>query len=147
KSYGHRGEAVVQKNYEMIDKALDAITEITVPAEWKNLSDRMLNYEQTYDKAIGDLAKNKAYHMNAAEFTKNIQAPIALLKGDDIPVSAFASDELVGGKVPLGTSKVEKRGVALEVPEVDMDKCTQCNTCAMSCPHAVIRPFLLSQFE
>ncbi|EER04712.1 pyruvate:ferredoxin oxidoreductase/NADPH-cytochrome P450, putative [Perkinsus marinus ATCC 50983] len=147
KSYGHRGEAVVQKNYEMIDKALDAITEINVPAEWKNLSDRMLNYEQTYDNAIGMLAKDEAYHMNTAEFTKNIQAPIALLKGDDIPVSAFASDELVGGKVPLGTSKVEKRGVALEVPEVDMDKCTQCNTCSMACPHAVIRPFLLSQYE
>ncbi|EER04711.1 pyruvate:ferredoxin oxidoreductase/NADPH-cytochrome P450, putative [Perkinsus marinus ATCC 50983] len=146
KSYGHRGEAVVQKNYEMIDKALDAITEIKVPAEWKNLSDSMLHYEQTYHNALGNLAKDKSA-INKPSFTQSIQGPIALLQGDDIPVSAFANDELVGGKVPLGTAKVEKRGVALMIPIVDMDKCTHCNICAMSCPHACIRPFLLSQAE
>ncbi|EER00548.1 hypothetical protein Pmar_PMAR003895, partial [Perkinsus marinus ATCC 50983] len=146
KSYGHRGEAVVQKNYEMIDEALDAITEIKVPADWKNLSDSMLRFEQNYHDALGNLAKEKSA-INKPSFTENIQAPVALQRGDDIPVSAFANDELVGGKVPLGTAKVEKRGVALMIPIVDMDKCTQCNICSMSCPHACIRPFLLSQAE
>ncbi|EER13061.1 hypothetical protein Pmar_PMAR027580, partial [Perkinsus marinus ATCC 50983] len=130
----------------MIDEALDAITEIKVPADWKNLSDSMLRFEQNYHDALGNLAKEKSA-INKPSFTENIQAPVALQRGDDIPVSAFANDELVGGKVPLGTAKVEKRGVALMIPIVDMDKCTQCNICSMSCPHACIRPFLLSQAE
>ncbi|KAF4666657.1 hypothetical protein FOL47_003960 [Perkinsus chesapeaki] len=134
KSYGHRGEAVVQKNYEMIDKALGAINEIKVPAEWAKLPDE-------------PIATEKKYATLDDAFSKNIQGPIALLRGDSLPVSSFTEEDLLGGVNPLGTAKYEKRGVALEVPEVDMDKCTHCNTCAMACPHAVIRPFLLSQDE
>merc|ERR1719498_826176 len=63
------------------------------------------------------------------------------LRGDEIPVSAFP----VGGETPMGLSNNEKRTIAEEVPEVDMDKCTQCNYCSYVCPHAVIRPFILDQ--
>ncbi|KAF4705362.1 hypothetical protein FOZ62_014256, partial [Perkinsus olseni] len=134
KSYGHRGESVVQKNYEMIEKALGAINEIKVPASWSELPDEPIATEKKY-ASLDDA------------FSKNVQGPIALLRGDSLPVSSFAEESLLGGVNPLGTAKYEKRGVALEVPEVDMDKCTHCNTCAMACPHAVIRPFLLSQDE
>ena len=133
KSYSHRGESVVASNYKMVDDTLASITKIDYPASWAQLPDDPLKAETHYSQS-------------SESFIKDVQGPIAMLKGDQIKVSTLSRNS-VGGTMPMGTAAVEKRGIALEVPEVDMDKCTQCNYCAMSCPHAVIRPFLMSQQE
>ena len=80
---------------------------------------------------------------NADQFAKQVQAPCNNLDGNSLPVSAFVP----GGRVPCGTSQYEKRGIAIQVPKVDMDKCTQCNKCSLICPHAAVRPFLMNNQE
>ena len=80
---------------------------------------------------------------DASQFAKQVQSPCNNLDGNALPVSAFVP----GGRVPLGTSQYEKRGIAINVPRVDMDKCTQCNKCSLICPHAAVRPFLASGQE
>lgn len=135
KSYGHRGESIVAKNYKMVDEAVEKLNRIEIPASWGS-----------FDKAAPLKTELQFGAAENSEFVREIQGNINLLRGDDIPVSMLKNAAL-GGVMPMGTSAKEKRGVALEVPEVDMSKCTQCNYCAMSCPHAVIRPFLTSQAE
>ena len=135
KSYGHRGEGVVEKNYKMVDEAVEKLEKIEIPQSWS-----------AFDKKTPLASEIKYSSLSHSEFVRDVQGSINLLKGDAIPVSTLR-DTALGGVMPMGTAAVEKRGVALEVPEVDMDKCTQCNYCAISCPHAVIRPFLLSQAE
>ena len=80
---------------------------------------------------------------NASQFANQVQAPCNNLDGNSLPVSAFVP----GGRVPCGTSQYEKRGIAIQVPKVDMDKCTQCNKCSLICPHAAVRPFLMTTQE
>jgi pyruvate dehydrogenase (NADP+) len=133
KSYSHRGDDVVKKNFKMVDDSLENLHKIEYPSSWANFEDSPLSSELKFSASNSD-------------FIKNIQGPITLLKGDQIKVSTLVNSSL-GGVMPMGTAALEKRGVALEVPEVDMNKCTQCNYCSLSCPHAVIRPFLLSQEE
>ena len=135
KSYGHRGEQVVAKNYQMVDEAVDKLVKIDIPKSWGSL-----------DSTTPLKTETKFLNPSNSPFVRDVQGNINLLRGDEIPVSTLM-DTALGGVMPMGTAAVEKRGVALEVPEVDMNKCTQCNYCAMSCPHAVIRPFLLSQSE
>jgi len=131
KTYGAKGEAVVQKNFNMVDSAIGAITgPFEIPAQWSKCDDSPLDVET---KLV----------VPGNQYVTEIVSQMTLMKGDNIPVSTFP----VGGVMPMGTTKYEKRAFALEVPEVDMDKCTQCNYCAYTCPHAVIRPFLLSQDE
>jgi homodimeric pyruvate:ferredoxin (flavodoxin) oxidoreductase len=135
KSYSHRGESIVAKNYKMVDETVEKIQKIEIPSSWG-----------LYDKAAPLKTELQFNNPSNSEFVREIQGNINLLRGDEIPVSTLM-DTSLGGIMPMGTSAKEKRGVALEVPEVDMNKCTQCNYCAVSCPHAVIRPFLLSQAE
>ena len=80
---------------------------------------------------------------DADQFAKQVQSPCNNLDGNALPVSAFVP----GGRVPCGTSQYEKRGIAINVPKVDMDKCTQCNKCSLICPHAAVRPFLATGQE
>jgi homodimeric pyruvate:ferredoxin (flavodoxin) oxidoreductase len=132
KTYGAKGDAVVQKNFNMVDATLEAITgPFEIPAHWASCPDSPLE------------AVNKFTAVENNTYVSEIVSQMSIMKGDDLPVSVFP----VGGVMPMGTTQYEKRAFALEVPEVDMDKCTQCNYCAFSCPHAVIRPFLLSQDE
>ena len=135
KSYSHRGESIVAKNYKMVDEAVEKLIKIEIPASWGSFD-------------IETPLKTELQFSNPSnsDFVRDVQGNINLLRGDDIPVSTLR-DSALGGIMPMGTSAKEKRGVALEVPEVDMNKCTQCNYCAVSCPHAVIRPFLMSQSE
>lgn len=126
-SYGKKGEKVVNMNQQAVDKGIDALKRIKVPAEWANAPD-----EAAAEKAV-------------PEFIKNILEPMNKQEGDNLPVSAFVGRE--DGTFPQGTSKYEKRGIAVEVPEWQADKCIQCNQCSYVCPHAVIRPFLLNADE
>lgn len=128
KSYGKKGEKVVNMNYQAVDCGYQRLVEVKVPEEWASI-------EPETEKA----------DENLPEFVKNLMLPINSLKGDSLPVSAFTGRE--DGTVPLGTSKYEKRGTAVDVPEWDPDKCLQCNQCSYVCPHAAVRPFLISAAE
>ena len=127
KSFGMKGEDIVKMNNAAVDRGGD-VTQVAVPAEWANL-----------DKA------KPADDRNIPDFIKNVVEPINAQKGDDLPVSAFIGRE--DGTFPAGTTQYEKRGIAVNVPEWQHDNCIQCNQCAYVCPHAAIRPYLLTSEE
>ncbi|HSA04868.1 MAG TPA: pyruvate:ferredoxin (flavodoxin) oxidoreductase, partial [Tenuifilaceae bacterium] len=127
KSYGRKGEEVLKMNNAAVDKGGEVI-KITVPADWAKL-----------------VAEKQTAIAGAPEFINNVVNPINLQKGDDLPVSAFLGRE--DGTFPAGTTRYEKRGIAVHVPEWIADNCIQCNQCAYVCPHAAIRPFLLTDEE
>ncbi len=118
KSYGKRGEAVVQRNYEAVDTTLANLYEVTIPTA----EPRGVELPPTVRK-------------DAPEFVQKFTAEIIAGRGDTIPVSAIPAD----GTFPTGTAKWEKRNIALEIPVWDEDLCIQCGKCVMVCPHAVIR--------
>ena len=126
KSYGKKGEEVVNMNYAAVEQG-GAVTKIEVPAEWANLT------------------VTEAKEEEVPEFISKIVRPIEAMEGDKLPVSAFNGRE--DGTWDAGTSRYEKRGVALDVPEWQSENCIQCNQCAYVCPHAAIRPFLLTDEE
>jgi pyruvate-ferredoxin/flavodoxin oxidoreductase len=127
KSYGMKGEEIVNMNNAAVDKGGE-VTKVEVPAEWKNID-----------------VKPAAKRDDVPDFIRDIVFPINSLKGDDLPVSAFLDRE--DGTFPAGTTAYEKRGIAVHVPEWQVDECIQCNQCAYVCPHSVIRPFLLNGEE
>jgi len=129
KTFSKKGEDIVNMNIAAIERGGKEIHKVEVPKEWKNIE-------------LKDVEENND---NVPEFIKKVVEPINALKGDDLPVSAFVGRE--DGTFPQGTSQYEKRGVAVFVPEWKADACIQCNLCAYSCPHAVIRPFLLDDNE
>ena len=128
KTYGKKGENIVNMNYAAVDAGVDGAVEIDVPAEWANAVDA-----------------NPKAEKDVPDFIKNVVEPINAQKGDDLPVSTFTGIE--NGEFPLGTAAYEKRGVATMVPQWDASKCIQCNQCSYVCPHATIRPFLLTEEE
>jgi len=127
KSYGRKGKDIVDMNNAAVDRGGDVI-QVEVPAEWKNLKISA----ETDTRDIPD-------------FIKNVVEPINAQKGDLLPVSAFTGRE--DGTFPAGTTEYEKRGIAVHVPEWVPENCIQCNQCAYVCPHAVIRPFILTEEE
>ena len=124
KTYGKKGEDVVQKNYDAIDSAKAALHKIDVPESWSNAT-----------------TGAEPVNVPATEYYDNIVKPILAQKGDSLPVSAFNAD----GTVPTSTSQYERRGIAITVPKWDDTTCIQCNRCALVCPHACIRPFLADE--
>ncbi|WP_410747516.1 pyruvate:ferredoxin (flavodoxin) oxidoreductase, partial [Clostridium neonatale] len=127
-SYGKKGEKVVNMNNAAIDKGVESVVEVKVPDSWKNAKDE-------------EVAPIK----HATKFVKEVVIPMNRLEGDNLPVSTFVGME--DGTFEAGTAAFEKRGIAVNVPEWDSAKCIQCNQCAIVCPHAVIRPFLLNEEE
>ena len=126
KSYGRKGEDVVNKNYQAVDRG----------GEYKQL---------TVDPAWSALESDDAKADNAPAFVQNVVRPINAQDGDLLPVSAFKGRE--DGTWDNGTAAYEKRGVATFVPEWNAENCIQCNKCAYVCPHAAIRPFLMDETE
>ena len=124
KSYGKKGDAVVNMNYAAIDKASSELKEIAVPAQWA---------DATTGAEPVKLADDKYF--------QEVIHPIIALQGDKLPSSAFNAD----GSVPTGTTKFEKRGVAVKIPEWNAENCIQCNQCSFVCPHACIRPVLVKE--
>lgn len=123
KTYGKKGDQVVQMNYDAIDQAISGLVEVNYPADWATTT------EGAEPVATAD-----------DEYFKNVINPILKQEGDKLPVSAFSAD----GTVPTSTTKFEKRGVAIAIPSWDSDACIQCNQCSFVCPHACIRPVLIS---
>ena len=129
KSYGKKGENVVNMNYAAIDRGGE-YTEVQIPADWANITAKFENP-----------GKNRL----APSFVKEIADIVNAQEGDSLPVSAFLPYQ--DGTMPAGTSAYEKRGVAVSIPEWNPYTCIQCNNCAFVCPHAAIRPFLLNADE
>ncbi len=125
KLFAKKSQKIVDMNFAAVDQALDNLVEIEYPESWA--------------EATGKSAAEK----DEPDFVKNVMRPILAQQGDKLPVSAFQPD----GIFPVDTSKYEKRGVAINVPEWIMENCIQCNQCAMVCPHASIRPVLLTEEE
>ncbi|HSK68418.1 MAG TPA: pyruvate:ferredoxin (flavodoxin) oxidoreductase, partial [Candidatus Limnocylindria bacterium] len=121
-TYGRRGEDVVKANWAVIDAAISELREVRVPAEW------LTAQEGAQPRRVA-----------ATEHFDKVVSPVLRQAGDKLPVSAFSPN----GAVPTGTSQYEKRGIAINVPEWQLEHCIQCNQCAMVCPHAVIRPYLI----
>lgn len=130
--FSKKGQDVVDMNCKAIDAGCDALHEVKVPASWATAQDN------TADVALVGEPKT-------VKMVKNLMQPINLMKGDDLPVSAFM--EYSDGQFETGASAYEKRGTAVMVPQWTADKCIQCNNCAYVCSHATIRPFLLSEEE
>lgn len=123
KSFSRKGDAIVQMNYNAIDSAKANVIKIDIPADWATTTEGAEMVKPADD-----------------EYFKNVVHPILALEGDKLPSSAFNAD----GSVPTGTTKFEKRGVAVTVPAWNIDKCIQCNQCSFVCPHACIRPYLVA---
>jgi len=128
KSYGKKGEHIVNMNYAAVDAGGKNINIVEVPTEWKNI-----------------VPADSDEKSSRPDYIKNIADVINGQSGDDLPVSAFVGSE--DGTFPSGTTAYEKRGIAVNVPEWQADNCIQCNQCAYVCPHAAIRPFLLDEAE
>jgi|SRR5680860_847327 len=128
KTYGKKGQNIVDMNNAAIDLGVSSLVKVEVPTSW------------------GDA--DNAQAVAAAEepdFVTNILRPMNALEGDNLPVSTFNDRE--DGTFPLGTACFEKRGIAVIVPEWQIDNCIQCNQCSYVCPHAAIRPFLMNEEE
>ena len=126
KSYGKKGDEVVQKNYAAIEAGMNAIEEIHYPESWATTTCGATPIHVTDDPYFADFIQ-----------------PILAQQGDKLPVSALPAD----GTVPTGTTKYEKRGIAVDVPAWIPENCIQCNQCSLVCPHATIRPFLVDSDE
>ena len=116
-------------NYQAVDYGLESLVKIDVPSAWGDAED-----EAAATTAVDE-----------PDFIKNVLRPMNAQKGDTLPVSTFLNRP--DGEFPLGGSKFEKRGVAINVPEWHSEHCIQCNQCSYVCPHAAIRPFLLNEGE
>lgn len=127
KTYGRKGEKIVEMNKIAIDRGVEAIHRVKVPKSWAESSEKQTSAADQPD------------------FIKNILIPMARHEGDELPVSAFKGME--DGSFPLGTTSYEKRGIAVMIPQWQIDKCIQCNQCSYICPHGVIRALLLSDEE
>jgi pyruvate-ferredoxin/flavodoxin oxidoreductase len=121
KTYGTKGDKVVNMNITAVEKGASALEEIKYPESWATTTEGATIVAEQVPEYVGTVVK-----------------PILGLEGDKLPVSAFSPD----GMVPVGTTKYEKRGIAIKIPVWDPEKCIQCNQCSFVCPHASIRPYL-----
>ena len=123
--FGKKSQKIVDMNFAAVDKTLDNLVKIDYPQSW------------------ADLGAGERAEAEEPEWVQQVMRPILAQQGDKLPVSAFTPD----GIFPVSTTRYEKRGVAINVPQWIMENCIQCNQCAMVCPHASIRPVLLTEDE
>ena len=131
KSYGKKGDAIVQMNYDAIDAGAQGAVKVEIPADWANAEDTDLSVKATKGRK------------EELDFVNSIQAYINRQQGNSLPVSTFVP--YADGSTPSGTAAYEKRGIATDVPVWDATKCIQCNRCSFVCPHGAIRPYALTK--
>ncbi len=133
-SYSKKGDAVVQMNHNAIDRGIQDVKEFEVPAAWADAADTDLTHVATGDNE------------NLVKFVNEVMIPMNAQQGDKLPVSTFTGDR-TDGTFPQGTAAYEKRGIAVDVPCWNPANCIQCNFCSYVCPHACIRPYVLTEEE
>ncbi|MGB0675531.1 MAG: pyruvate:ferredoxin (flavodoxin) oxidoreductase, partial [Candidatus Nanopelagicales bacterium] len=143
KTYSYKGDAVVQKNYDIVDTVCEnpnILREVTIPDSWLSLRPKTVTMISRNVVDIEDKYKG---------FVSDIMESMSRFEGDDIPVSAFLNNGMLGGMMPPGTARYEKRipNPSGKIPHWVKENCTQCNKCVFVCPHAVIRPFILENDE
>ena len=131
-SYSKKGDDIVKMNHDAIDAGAEKVVKVEVPAYWKDATDEVLTATVPGNSRVVD-------------YVNEILMPINSFAGNKLPVSAF--EKYVNGEIPSGSAAYEKRGIAIDVPTWDKDKCVQCNMCSYVCPHAVIRPVALTDEE
>ncbi|MCB6994126.1 pyruvate:ferredoxin (flavodoxin) oxidoreductase [bacterium 210820-DFI.6.37] len=133
RTYSSKGKKIVYMNYQAVSAGIEHVHQVEVPPHWA--------------EAEGELTRSDAEGRNQlhTDYINKVLKPTNAMEGDSIPVSVFL--DTAGGVIPAGTAAYEKRGIAVEIPEWDETKCTQCNWCSYVCPHAVIRPFVLDKEE
>jgi pyruvate-ferredoxin/flavodoxin oxidoreductase len=124
KTYGKKGDKIVNMNITAVDRALEALVKVDYPSSWAT-----------------DTTGAQLVQADMPDYVKSFIQPILSLAGDQLPVSALSAD----GTVPTGTTKYEKRGIAISIPKWEPDNCIQCNQCSFVCPHAAIRPYLAKE--
>ena len=133
-TYSRKGDAVVKMNHDAIDAGYQQVVEVKVPAAWKKAKDTQMGME-----------KVKCANKDLEKFVNEIQIPCNAQKGDTLPVSTFTY--MADGTFPQGSAAFEKRGIAVDVPAWNGENCIQCNFCSYVCPHAVIRPVVMTDAE
>ena len=133
-SYSKKGEAIVKMNHDAIDAGAKGVHEVVVPESWKTAPDAA-----PAPKATGS-------RQDLVDFVNDIVIPVNNQMGDSLPVSTFMGDR-TDGTFPQGTAAYEKRGIAVDVPSWVPDNCIQCGFCSMVCPHAVVRPYAVTEEE
>ncbi len=133
-TYGRKGDDIVMKNWAAIEEGAKQVVEVKVPESWKDCEDEGL-----------DIVHVTEGRKDVVDFVNNIQAKVNAQEGNSLPVSAFK--DYVDGSTPSGSSAFEKRGIAVNVPVWNPDNCIQCNFCSYVCPHAVIRPVVMTEEE
>lgn len=124
KTYGKKGDKIVNMNIAAVDRAAEVLEQINYPADWATTTEGATIIEE-----------------EVPEFVKNVVKPMMKQEGDKLPVSAFTPD----GSFPVGTTQYEKRGIGIKIPQWKPENCIQCNQCVFVCPHACIRPYLAKQ--
>ena len=132
-SYAKKGDDIVQMNYKAIDAGAEALVKVEIPEDWKNCPDEDFSKVAT----VGD--------QKVLDYVNNIQKKVNACKGDSLTVADFK--DYADGEMPQGTAAYEKRGIAVDVPVWKHDNCIKCNQCAFVCPHAVIRPVVMTEEE
>ena len=133
KSFAKKGDDIVNMNYAAIERGAGEVVKVDVPASWANCEGGLPNV-----KAVSE-------RKDLESFINNIQSPCNAQRGDELPVSTFTS--MPDGTFPQGSAAFEKRGIAVDVPEWIPENCIQCNQCSIVCPHAVIRPVIMTEEE
>lgn len=130
KSYAQKSMKIVEANWQAMDLAVDGLHKVDVPLSW----------------AMAEIPV-KTRKSGESKYVFEILQPINAQEGDNLSVATLVANNMTDGRIPLGTSATEKRGIAIEVPEWDVAACTMCNECSFVCPHAAIRPFLADDEE
>ena len=133
KTYGRKGEKIVNMNCAAVDAGIAKVHKVEVPASWADAAD-----DTEAVKLVGR-------DQEMTDFLNDVMVPMGAMDGDSIPVSAFLKQQ--DGSIPAGTAAYEKRGIATDIPVWNAEKCVQCNRCSYVCPHAVIRPFAMTEAE
>ncbi len=133
KTYGKKGEAIVNMNLAAVDAGVNHIHKVEIPQSWIDAQDG--------EKAAPMVGRDNTH----TEYLNKVLIPTNTLTGDAVPVSDFL--DTANGMIPAGTAAFEKRGIAADVPKWDKSNCMQCNWCSYVCPHGVIRPFVLTDEE